>query len=208
MAASWWQERSTTGNDQTITGGTLKGSSGGALYIHQFSGETNAERIAPALLGVGGNLTINSTIANNGSATALVKTGGSKLILGGANSFTGGIYLNQGELQLATSGTLNSNSVTFGSNASASSACSGIMIAAPTLTLNGFDTTLGGLQTQTGYVGPNAIVQNANATAATLTVSNGTDNTFAGVIQNGTGTPTNGALSLIKSGAACSYPLR
>ena len=47
------------------------------------------------------DFTINSPIANNGTATALVKTGAGKLKLTGLNTFTGNTYLNQGTLEYA-----------------------------------------------------------------------------------------------------------
>ncbi len=71
---------------ETITGGTLKGASGGELVVLQND--------------TSNPLAINSVIADNTSATGLTKSGAGTLILGGANTFTGNTTLNQGTLQL------------------------------------------------------------------------------------------------------------
>ncbi len=68
----------TTGS---ITGGSLMGSAGGELDVNAVQ-----------------NITIGSAIANNGSATALVKTGVGNLTLTGVNTFTGSTFINQGTL--------------------------------------------------------------------------------------------------------------
>ena len=109
------------------------------------------------------------------------------LNLGGNNSFTGGVTINGGILQLNNAGALNSttpNAVTFGASSTGD------------LQLHGHSVTVGGLTTNATVGTP--IVENANALAATLTVNNAGANTFAGVLQNGTG---GGALSLTKAGA-------
>jgi autotransporter-associated beta strand protein len=76
----------TTGS---ISGGTLTGSPAGALVVYTPQ-----------------NFSVSSVIADNGSPTALVKTGSATLTLTGQNSFTGDIYINQGALQLTPSGNL------------------------------------------------------------------------------------------------------
>ncbi len=71
-----------TGSGATaITGGTLKGGSGADLIVHQYSS---------------GDLTISSTLADNGSATALTKSGPGRLVLSGTDNMTGNNYLNGG----------------------------------------------------------------------------------------------------------------
>jgi autotransporter-associated beta strand protein len=72
----------------TITGGTLWGSKGGDLIVNQF--DTAA------------SLTINSTIADDSTATALTKSGAGKLILTSTNTYTGATYVNAGVLQISS----------------------------------------------------------------------------------------------------------
>lgn len=69
-----------------ITGGTLEGASGADLIIHQYS--TSA-------------LTISSTLADNGSPTALTKSGPGTLIISGTDNMTGNNYLNGGTVQVS-----------------------------------------------------------------------------------------------------------
>ncbi len=133
--------------------------------------------------------TFNGMIANGSGTIALTKTGTGTLTLGGSNTFTGGVTINGGALQLANAGALNSstpNTVTFGPSAAVGTK----------LQLNGYSVTIGALATNAtpGTV----IIENANALAATLTVNQATNTTFAGVLQNGTGA---GTLGLTKSGA-------
>jgi autotransporter-associated beta strand protein len=102
----------------TITGGTLTGSAGanGDLIINQ--------------LGTTGVLNINSVIADNpagGSVTALTKSGGivaanNIAVIGGSlgsglagtivNTFSGGVYLNTGELRVTGSSVAGGNGAT------------------------------------------------------------------------------------------------
>jgi autotransporter-associated beta strand protein len=75
-----------TGSGATaITGGTLEGASGADLIIHQYST---------------GDLTISSTLADNGGATALTKSGPGRLILAGTDNMTGNNYLNGGTVSV------------------------------------------------------------------------------------------------------------
>ncbi|WP_156345380.1 beta strand repeat-containing protein [Verrucomicrobium spinosum] len=59
--------------------GTLRGAAGQDLVIHQNGSQT---------------LTIAATIADNGGATALTKTGDGMLVLSGTNTYTGHTYIN------------------------------------------------------------------------------------------------------------------
>ncbi len=69
----------------SISGGTLLGGSGSDLIIHQYSS---------------GNLTISSTLTDNGSPTSLTKSGAGKLIIAGNNALTGTNYLNGGTVEV------------------------------------------------------------------------------------------------------------
>ena len=85
----------TTGS--VTSGGAITGSPGGELVVNAVQ-----------------DFTINSPIANNGTATALVKTGPGKLKLTGINTFTGNTFLNQGTLEFAPVGDLTYGGVVSG----------------------------------------------------------------------------------------------
>jgi autotransporter-associated beta strand protein len=185
---------SLTGSNVITTGGILVGTGVGA-NLSTISGGTLAGAASKDLSVVQNNtssgLTIDSVIANNGGATALSKAGAGLLTLGGSNTFTGGLVINGGSVAIGNGGALNStagseNTVTFGPNATG------------TLTLSGNSLVVRSLATNTTLPGT-AIVENASASAATLTVGNSvnTSGTFAGTIQDGAG---GGALSLTRAG--------
>ena len=169
---------SAVGNNlSTITGGTLAGGASKDLTVIQ-SNTLNG-------------LTIASTIANNGGNTALTKSGPGLLTLAGSNIFTGGLIVNSGNVVVGSAGALNStagleNIVTFSAGSTG------------TLSLGGHSVVVNALNSNATVLGT-PIVQNANSTAATLTIGNAGNAgcTFAGVIQDGTG---GGALTLAKSG--------
>ncbi len=71
----------------SISGNTLEGASGADLIIQQFGT---------------GDLTINSTLADNGSATALTKSGPGRLIIAGTDNMTGNNYLNGGIVSVSS----------------------------------------------------------------------------------------------------------
>ncbi len=112
-----------TGSGATaITGGTLKGASGSDLVIIQNSSA---------------DLTVNSALADNGTASSLTKSGSGKLVLAPAsNGMTGSNYLNGGavevsDLSLLASGPLVMNAGTLrytGSSVSSTRAvtCNGL----------------------------------------------------------------------------------
>lgn len=109
----------------------------------------------------------------------LTKTGAGTLTLSGTNSYTGATNVNQGTLQA-------------GSTTGFSSASAFVVASGATLQTAGRSNTIGSLA---GL----GTVENASATAATLTVGNdGTSTSFDGVIQDGTGA---GTLGLTKTGA-------
>ena len=127
---------------------------------------------------------ISGTISNG----SLVKTGAGLLALAGNNTFTGGVAIGAGTVQVAHTGALNSaapNAVSFTAGSTG------------TLQLNGNSVTVSSLSTDAGNPGT-AFVVNSHTTAADLSVfkASGTD-TFAGVMKDGTG---GGALGLTKAG--------
>jgi fibronectin-binding autotransporter adhesin len=136
-------------------------------------------------------LNLTGIISNPGSPHGLIKNGTSTLILSGANTFTGGVTINDGVVQVGNAAALTTNVVTFGPGAASTAV----------LRLGGVSGTAAGVNTDAGSPG-SPIIENASTTAATLTVSNTSANTFAGTIQDGA--PTTGtaaALSLAKAGA-------
>lgn len=131
----------------------------------------------------------NGTIENGSGLIAFTKTGTGAITLGGNNSFTGGVTINNGALRLGHAGALNSaspNSVVFGANATVGTK----------LQLGGNSVTISSLATNA--LPGSVILENADANAATLTVNQSSNTTFAGVLQNGTG---GGALNFVKAGA-------
>lgn len=142
-------------------------------------------------------LTINPNIINNAAgAVALTKSGVGTLILAGSNTFTGGIFINNGILQVGGSNALGSNGISFGS-ASGSGIFGPLGFSSPVLRLAGNSVTVPFLSTTNAYVGT-PTVENGGLTPATLTVNTTGSNTFTGLLTDGTAGAT---LSLTKSGA-------
>ncbi|MEO5914511.1 MAG: autotransporter-associated beta strand repeat-containing protein [Luteolibacter sp.] len=86
-------------NASAINGGTLEGASGTELSIIQNN--------------TTGVLTIGSLIADNTSATPLIKNGAGTLVLNNTNSYTGGTQLRAGTLRVAQNGALASGDLVF-----------------------------------------------------------------------------------------------
>ena len=129
------------------------------------------------------NTTIGGAVGGGAGTIGLTKNGAGTLILSSNNTFTGGITINQGSLQLANAGALNStgiNPVTFGSSSTG------------LLSLGGNSVSIASLASSATPGTP--VVQNGSAAAATLNINNGGGLTYAGVLQDGAG---GGALSLV-----------
>jgi len=88
-----------TADGQSINGGSITtGMASGELFIH-----------TPA------TLTVSSSIVDNGSTpTILVKAGASSLTLTGANTFTGGTFVNAGTLIVGSGGSMSGSVVVQG----------------------------------------------------------------------------------------------
>lgn len=68
-----------------------------------------------ALSAVTANIVVENIIKNNGSnPSAVTVTGGSSVILGGANTFSGGLFINSGNVERKLSGTLGTGPVNVG----------------------------------------------------------------------------------------------
>lgn len=191
--------------------GNLRIGAGQELGTYRGSGNLHVVAFQSVTL-TGGNATFSPKIPNFGADTStgadlslgnineevagsgIIMNGRRLLMLAGNNTFTGGVTINEGVVQINNAGALNTTTpqvVRFGN-------VSGVVVT-PTLRLNGFSVTAGGLDTSAFPGAPAAaLIENANATPGTLTVSNASDNTFAGTMQNGTG---GGALSVTKAGA-------
>ena len=150
----------------------------------------------------GATLSINNTGASTFAGVLedfLPSEGPLSLVLGGTgtqtlsgnNSFTGGVTINSGSLQLGSTGALNAtkpNALVFGTSSTG------------VLTLNGNSVTISDLNTSPTVGTP--VIQNASASSATLTVNSpssflGVFDTFAGVLRDGSG---GGPLTLAKAG--------
>ncbi|CAN5834178.1 autotransporter-associated beta strand repeat-containing protein [soil metagenome] len=161
----------------TTLGGILVNSASGGLTIGVAgTAGTLTTQSATSELAIYNNalLTINSAIVNN-TATSLTKSGTGMLVLAGTNTFTGGVVINQGTVQLSGTGTLG------GANQRLTIRQDGV------LDLNGVSpgTSIGALN------GAGRITNSAATTAATLTVGNGivvaTNSVYSGVIENPNG---------------------
>ncbi len=180
--------------NSAITDGNLQGPSGQDLVV--FVG-ANATTPRP--------FTISANIVDNGGS-ALTKGAPGTLIISGTNTFTNGVYINDGTLQLGSSGAFNStspNAVNFDGSGGSVAGQFGTSpnASAPTLALAGFSTTVSSLSSTNLQNGVNAVVENANGAAVSnvvLTVNGTGTTTFNGVIQDGTG---GGTLALTKSGS-------
>ena len=164
--------------------GALVNSAAGFSAITPTGGTTLTGNATIGVTQSTGVLQLNNAIGGN---FALTKTGSGTLLLAGNNTFTGGVMINGGTLQVGNPGALNSsspNSVAFSSNSSGA------------LSLNGASVTVSGLTTSAIVGTP--VVQNGNVAPATLTVNTSAANTFAGTLQDGLG---GGSLGLTVSGS-------
>ncbi len=127
-------------------------------------------------------------VISNGSATTLgiQKTGSGIWVLGGNNTFTGGVDIEAGALAVGNAGALNStspNAVTFGPASTGA------------LALNGNTATVSGLNTTS----TNAAVADGNPAAGTLRVNSTSPSSFAGSLVDG---PFGGQLNLAVTGGS------
>jgi autotransporter-associated beta strand protein len=150
--------------------------------------------------------TISANIADN-SGTAITKGAPGTLILSGNNTFTGGVYINDGTVQLGSAGALNLsgvNAVNFdgsGMIAGVANTSPGTVANPPTLILAGNNVSVASLSTANNLSGSTQVIKNATGSSvanATLTINGSATKTFTGTIQDGAG---GGILSIIKMGS-------
>jgi len=190
------------------TNGLLQGSTG-VFTINSTSGVLRQQGTAAAnmYLNTGsGGITINSPIQNNTGALTLVKDGsGGNLILSGLNSFTGGVVINAGNVQMGAinsvfSIALGTGPLVMNGGSIDSNTANMFNLNNNALTINGdFSTTA----TQSLYFGTGAATL---GTAPGLSRQISVTNTFTlgGAIANGTTANSIinvGAGNLILSGA-------
>ena len=169
------------GNNVTVAGLSLNTMTPGTPVIENGSATSAALTVNTATDMAYAGVIRNGT---GGGKLTLNKSGTGTLTLSGNNGFTGGLTIDSGIVRLGSAGANNSgNAVSFG------------IASTGTLQLNGNNVTVAGLRTNSSTPGT-PVVENANATAATLTVTADTSADYAGVIRNGTG----GALSLTING--------
>ena len=172
-----------TGNVQTL-----------AFQSVSLNGSTTFSPKKPtfgATTAIGGNLALGPITQSTPSGITM--GGMLTLFLNGSNSFTGGLTINDGVVQLGNAGALNSavpQAVTFAPSAGTN--------APATLRLAGNSVTVSALNTDAGSPGT-TFVENANVNPATLTINQSADNTFAGTMQDGVG---GGPFSLVKNGSS------
>ncbi|MGC4003151.1 MAG: autotransporter-associated beta strand repeat-containing protein [Pirellulales bacterium] len=125
-------------------------------------------------------LTVNSSIANNGTAAVAVTYGGrGAIVVNGSNTYTGGT-------------SLGGSVVTLGSVGALGNAANALTLGGGVLNLNGFSPSVGALS------GTGGVIRNDSATQAALTIgAGGGAGTFQGSILDA---PALGAIRLIKTG--------
>jgi autotransporter-associated beta strand protein len=117
--------------------------------------------------------TTNVALTGSGS---LAKLGTGTLILGGANTYSGGNFIVGGTIQAGVANAIGTGAVT--------------MAPGTTLDVHGFGTTIGA---PSGL----GVIDDLSSTPATLTINTTASTTYAGNIQS-----TNGSLSLVKVGTS------
>ena len=126
-----------------------------------------------------GGVTLAGALSDGGGRLAVVFNQAGITQLNAANTFTGGVTINGGVVQLGNSAALNAGSpnvVAFGPGSTGD------------LQLAGISAMAGGLTTNATTVGT-PVVENANGTPATLTFNGSAPATYAGVLQDGAGAP-------------------
>jgi autotransporter-associated beta strand protein len=157
--------------NSSISGGTITvgtPGTGGSLFVHVDSG---------------GFLTNNAVVANNGSGVvSLVKANSGTLLLGGANTYTGGTYVHEGTLMLSAANSVPSSSALTVANGA-------------TFDLNGLSESLGSI------AGAGSITS-STGTGALTTGRDNTSTEYSGVMSGNMTLAKTGSGTLTLSGAS------
>lgn len=202
----------TTGGILTV-GGAYNTATSGATANASITGNFNLTSgnsqdlifITNNLGGTGvASMNVSSNITNNGvTSIGLTKSGLGTLTLAPAtaNTFTGQVTVNAGNLLLGNANALNGNDIVFGGSSEYHDIDNiSLVLQNGTLSLNGNNATAGSLASSIDSSGT-AVVRNAGGSAvsnATLTLNGAASTSFAGTIIDGTG---GGTLGLTKSGS-------
>lgn len=191
-----------TGNNIIESGGILV-SNGTISSVSTIAGGTsltsgNGKDLIVINSNFTGPLVIASNLVNNGpTPIGLTKAGQGPLTVSGTNTFTGGVFLNNGTLTLGSAGGLGTgNDLSFGGSSGTGSFGS-YNLSTPILQLGGNSVAIATLSTDNANVGL-PVIENASATAATLTATSSASKTYAGLLRDGTG---GGPLGLTKGGS-------
>ncbi len=186
----------------SITAGNGSGSYD--LVVHQYNA-SSVILIGSIGSAITNNTTISSNIVNNGSnPVTLVKTGpGGLVVAGTANTFSGGIVVNQGNIAFNSLNSINNNAITFNANSIAYTFAAQTTSGNITLNNNSQVTICNNNSsfTVTGNVLGNGGISAANGGQGAIILNlNGTGNTFTGPIRftanNGTQAATINVASL------------
>jgi autotransporter-associated beta strand protein len=179
-------------NSITINGGRLGVTASGTLAsTHTISLGAN---IASSISTKGGStiVTYNGVMQDLTSGGIFAKQGAGTLILGGASTYTGSTYLNNGTVQLGVANALPTGTiVNLGQAASANLG---------TLDLHGFNQQITGLVSTTGTNTLAATNVVTSSTPATLTINGSGNYTYGSNTAANSGVIT-GAVSLVVSGS-------
>ncbi|MEI8292084.1 MAG: autotransporter-associated beta strand repeat-containing protein, partial [Verrucomicrobiota bacterium] len=162
-------DNSYSGNTTNTSGTTLQlGLSGASGSI----GSGNLDDEGGLVINRNDSPTFNNVISGAGGVT---NAGSGAVTLGGANSYSGATFINNGTVKLGSSSALGAGLLTMNGSAST----------AGTLDLNGVDITLGRLSGATGAV-LSKILNNGGAGVNTVTINSPATATFAGLIADNT----------------------
>jgi autotransporter-associated beta strand protein len=170
----------------------------------RYTGATNTRGTGGNRLGTMGGtidvvnsgtaLTVNGVFSDDviGYAGGLTKAGPGTLILGASNTFTGGVKIAAGVLQVGNANALNGTGATTANIVSFTSGSTG------SLRLNGFNPTVMGLNSDATTPGTTFIENNHATTPSTLTVNSTFASSYAGTIRDAV--TTGASLTLVKIG--------
>ena len=179
LAATSNASATINGSGAVILNGSQSWANNNALGLTVSAGITAFSGVSTLTLnGTGTGGVILGGVIGNGTATSLglVISQAGITQLNGNNTFTGGVTINSGTVQLGNAGALNSaapNTLAFGAGSTGK------------LQLNGNSVTVSRLNTHATVGSP--IIESGSATAGTDTLTVNTTNTdsYAGLLQNG-----------------------